>query len=334
MFRLTSEINIGRYKSIKPISVKINRSIFDFVDKAVFKMPDAAKVMNGNLLVQNKADTALLFKQGDAVSIQLGYNGELKEEFKGFVTKVNHTSPVEIECEGYAYQLRSGRNITKVYTKTTLKSVLQDITSPTDIKLGEIPDVSIDRLAVNDKSGTEVLLLLKNYYKLEFFFHGDELSANLLYLNREANVKYRLGFNVIKADELKLKNGGSDKVVVRFLSDKNNGEKVSGKVGNTQQKDAKEELLKVPSVSDQKSLEKIAEKHAYTLNYGGYEGKIECFLSPYCIPGFRASFEDLKHTEKNGNYYVQATEVSYGKEGARRSVTIGAKLSTDVKTNK
>ncbi|MBV8255004.1 MAG: hypothetical protein JO154_20555 [Chitinophaga sp.] len=333
MFKLTSEINVGRYKAIKPISVKISKSIFDFVDKAVFKMPDAAKIMNGTILVNDKTDTALLFKEGDEVSIWLGYNDILQDEFKGFVTKVNHTSPVEIECEGYAYQLRGGSNINKVYINTTLKKVLQEITATTSIKLGEIPDVAIDKLTIHEKSRTEILLLLKNYYKLEFFFNGDELSANLMYLHREADVKYRLGFNVIKADELKLKNGGKDKIVVRFLSDKRNGEKVQGKVGSSQ-KDAKEELLKIPSVSEKKSLEKIAEKHAYTLSYEGYEGKIECFLVPYCIPGFRASFEDLKHPEKNGNYYVQATEVTYGKEGARRSVTIGAKLSSDVKANK
>jgi hypothetical protein len=162
MFVLNSDITLGSFKAVKPVSVKIEKSMLQYTDKAVITLPITARIKTPDTSVSETLETAKAFSEGDAVTIRLGYNGSLKTEFEGFVSRVNFTSPVEIECEGYSYQLRK-RTYQKTFVKASLLAVLKFLVAGTDIKLDEaqIPAFVIDKLVLQKHSGTEALEAIK-----------------------------------------------------------------------------------------------------------------------------------------------------------------------------
>lgn len=48
-----------------------------------------------------------LFGRGDRILIQLGYNNEFTEVFRGYITKVSLTTPIQLECEDSMFLLKN-----------------------------------------------------------------------------------------------------------------------------------------------------------------------------------------------------------------------------------
>jgi hypothetical protein len=335
---------------VRPIDVKINKSIFDYVDKAVIRLPITTRIVRAGEVITESVETAKQFGEGDAVNIRLGYNGQLRDEFIGFISRVNFSTPLSVECEGYSYQLRK-QTYTKTFVKTQLIEILKFLVQGTDIVLDEkqIPLFVIEKLKLSGHSGTEVLELIKHisHNTINIFFTGNVLYAGLLGLDyknlqdfpQKPNVTYRLGWNVIKDSNLKLRQAKNNDVTVRFVGEKKDGTKetviVNGKFhkrnhvikttgaagisGETQ-------IIRTHTVTDKTSLEKMAEARNLKLSYDGYEGQITTFLQPYCEPAYRVDLVDQKYPERSGRYLVESTEVIYGTNGARRKVGIGLKL--------
>ena len=324
MFVLNSDITIGKYVQVKPHDVKITKSIFEYVDRAKITLPITARIVREGKVITATAETAKQFAEGDKVVIKLGYNGILRQEFEGFVSRINFTAPLEIECEGYSYQLRK-KMLTGTVVKIKLKDLLKKITEGTDIVLDEtIPDFVIDKLILEGKNGVRILEELQGTSKqlIKFFFTGNKLYGGLQFLKIKADVKYRLGWNVIKDNNLKLREAKNDEVTVNWIGENKDGTKTHAKKGT-------KGVVKTRTshvITDADSLQKLADAEHKKLSYDGYEGKITTFGQPYCEPGYRAILDDKKYPERSGHYIVNNTEVSYGMSGFRRSIGIGEKI--------
>jgi len=342
MFILGSDITIGPYKKVKPIEVKINKSMFEYVQRAVIKLPVSARIRRAGEVITESVDTAKQFQEGDAVKIDLGYNGSLKNEFIGFVSRINFTSPVEIECEGYSYQLRE-KTYLKTFAKAQLLDILKYLVAGTDITLDEknIPRFIIDKMVLQKHSGIEALEMIKKISDgtIRIFFIGKMLYAGLLYNRPLYDVKYRLGWNVIKDGNLKLRQAKNQDVTVNYIGEKKDGTKVKVEVnGKTRTRanviktkgaagtTGETKVIKTHAVTDAASLQQMAAAKMQQLSFDGYEGKITAFLVPFCEPGCKVILEDKKYQERSGNYICESVEVTYGTSGARRTLGIGAKL--------
>lgn len=321
-FVLISDITIGPYSGVKVNDCRITKSMFSYVDKAIIKLPVTAVLKRADVNETYSAETAKEITEGMKVLVKLGYNGELKEEFEGFVARVNYASPCEIECEGYSYLLRKKRYL-KSFKNTTLLKVLEYLVDGTGITLSSlIPSMSLRKWVMNSQSGTEVLEELKKVLKVDAFFTGKELYVGLQYLKPKAETKYRLGWNTIKDADLKLREAKNQEVIINVKGKKADGTKVTASFGE------KGEIKQVNThfVEDKKTLDAIAESMQKKISYTGYEGKLKAFLQPYCEPGYSANIEDKKYPDRSGVYIVTGTEVTYGMTGARRTVDIGFKL--------
>lgn len=324
MFVLNSDITIGKYKGVKPHEVKITRSIFEYVDRAKIQVPITARIVRAGEVITATAETAKLFEEGDKVLIKLGYNGVLKTEFEGFVSRINFAAPLEIECEGFSYQLRK-KMLSGTVTNIQLKDVLKKITEGTDIILDEgIPDFKIDKLILTGKNGVRILEELQGTSKqlMKFFFTGNKLYGGLQFNKTKADVKYRLGWNVIKDNNLKLHEAKNEQVTINWVGEKKDGTKTKAKAGKTGVVKTRTSHI----ITDANSLQQLADAEHKKLSYDGYEGKITAFGQPYCEQGYRAILEDQKYPERSGNYLINKTEVNYGMSGFRRIVDIGEKL--------
>jgi len=337
MFVLASKITIGSHSFSGVNELKVSKSVFEYANTATISIP-ASAVLKQNGIKTASVQTARQFKEGDKVSIMLGYGTDnLKNEFKGFVKRINFTAPVQIECEGYSWLLRNKRNIKKSWRTTTLKEVLEEVVKGTGIKLHDkTPHLPLKNLVLNNASGTQVLDYLKDLLKgtLTACFIDDVLYCGLVYMDltqpsssepEGRTAKYRLGWNTINADSLKYRRSEDMEVNAVFQFRDEDGKLVEGGAGAGDAKVTRFE--KLTSVTEKKHLVEIAEAKLRQEKYDGYEGSIETFLMPYVQPGYRAETEDPKYLERGGNYFITSVETSFGQSGGRRSVGIGIKLS-------
>ena len=342
MFVLRSDITIGQFVGIKPHSVKVNKSIHQYCDRALITVPITARIIRAGEVITQSAETAKTITEGMKVVIKLGYNNTLNEEFEGYVARVNFTTPCEIECEGYSYQLRK-QTYLKTFKNTTLLELLQFLVIGTDIKVDtqNIPEFKIDKIAFSNNTGTECLELIKKKsdHTISIYFTKNILFAGLVGLPVKATTKYRLGWNVIKDGNLKQRIANNQDVTIHFVNQQKDGTKklvtsgnksklVANVITTTGSSGEKGEVKVVKSnwTSDTEALQMQADAKHLQLSYDGYEGKITTFLLPYCEPGFKSAIDDQKYVERSGNYFSEATEVTYNKSGARRIVDIGLKL--------
>lgn len=325
---LTSDITIGQYRFKGVNDLIIKKSVHNYTDTATLKLPATAVLKRNGVKPTQSMQTAKQFKVGDKVSINLGYDGNFKKEFVGFVKRVNFTVPVEIECEGYSWVLRNKKNIAKSWKSTTLKEVLQEMVKGTDIVLHpKIPHMPLKNIVLNNANGVQVVDYIKGLLKgvLTACFIDNVLFVGLSYMDLvEKTVKYKLGWNTIKDDDLKYHQAEDVTVKIELQFRKDSGKQVTttaGTAGGIVKRDT------LTAVTDEKSLQDIAKAKLLQESFNGYEGKITTFLVPYVQHGYRAELKDPKFSEREGNYFVESVETSFGVGGARRKVEIGLKLS-------
>lgn len=317
--------------------VSIRESIHEYANKCTIKLPTSAVLKYATQVGEveppsvQSIKTANQFKSGDKVFVNLGYNGILKQEFVGFVTRINRTTPVEIECEGYSYLLRKKKNIKKSWKTTTLKEVLKEVVKGTEIKLHDkIPDIPLKNLLINNASGTQVIDYLKELLKdtITAFFIDNVLFVGLTYtdITEGKTVKYSEGKNVISDDALKYHEADDIEVKIEFKHNQPDGTKKQGTQDNVKTGGIIRTEI-VSAVDDTAWLTKMAKAKLAQETFDGYEGEITTFLIPYCRVGYRAEYRSKKYPQKNGNYFVEGTTVNFSTGGARRIPELGLKLS-------
>jgi hypothetical protein len=286
-------------------------------------------------LPQSSVQTAKLFKEGDPVAIDLGYNGDLRNEFRGFVRRVNLTTPITIEMEGYAWQLRN-QNILASWQKTTVKEVLKRVIQGTDIVLStDIPDIALTSFYIKNENGLKVLEWFKDKMLLTVYFddnmlyvgiqEGQTTAAGAGQVGTLAEVVYNIGYNCItNQSDLKQRLAKDNLVRVRLKTRGKNGKHVLYEAGDTN--GAVIERI-VPFSNDANYLKQKASEFLKRLKYDGYEGRLTGFLQPYCKPAFKAVLKDKKFEgARAGGYFVAGTEVQFGIRGAKRIVEISYQL--------
>lgn len=325
--KLTSEFTIGKYRFRGCVNCEISKSVLEYQDKGIITLPTSAVVKRDGTVI-NSVQTAKAFTVGDPVLIRLGYDGNLQDEFKGFVSRVNLTTPCEIELEGYSYLLRTKKNIVAEWKSTTLKEVLEKIVEGTDITLHpDIPDVPINNLKIDNANGIQVIDYVKGLFKgsLTVCFFDNVIYAGLAYMDTaKTTVKYQLGWNTINADNLKAHSADEVEVNVQLQFRKGSGEQIvveSGKKGGIVKKDT------ISAVTDMAALKEIANAKLRQESYDGYEGDFSAFLLPFVQHGYRADLSDQAFPDRGGSYFVESVKTKFGSGGGRHIVQVGIKLA-------
>jgi hypothetical protein len=333
MFILNSDITIGNFHFKGVHEVRIHRSIHGFTDTAAIKLPSMATLYTPtNRSNPEKVTTSDKFKVNDPVTIQLGYNGTLKEEFRGFVKEFNLNMPLEIICEGYSYLLNK-KTFSGSWKSTTVIDLLKMVTEGTAIKLNVVDDLGLTKVAFTGFTGTRVLSYLSEITGGAlriFFIQPDVLWAGLLYtLYSKANevlqlptVQYKLGFNAIKQNSLRLKNKNDDPTGVEFSKRLPSGKIITATAGDAANGKIYRDILN--SIPLQATLQSLANEKQLELNYNGYEGSIKAFLQPYCLPGYKVYVEDKRYPD--GYYLAESVQTTFGSAGARRSIELGLNI--------
>jgi hypothetical protein len=289
------------------------------------------------------------FKDGDPITISLGYNGVLNEEFSGFVKRRDLAMPLVVECEGYARKLRLNKGIK--YTSsapTTAKKLLELACAGTGITVQCDVDFNISGIRFVNFNGVQVcdtVQEVSDHTLSIFFINPTTLWCGLPYTayasggaakplgltNNNTSVTgtswfglpgvgLELGWNTVKDNQLKTRIP-SDPVQVLF-----NGKMATGQLINQKSKAdyAEQKYQKLLShVADGTTMKSFAQEKEFTKNYIGYEGKVTCFGVPYFVPGCDAYVVDQRYPELKGTYIVESTDVDFGIKGFRRVAELG-----------
>jgi hypothetical protein len=326
MLRLTSNISItdisGEFyvEYLPIIEVVINKSRKSLTNTAKITMPRNVHALKGKQTV----DINKLIQRGSAVSIQIGYDGNLLTEFKGYVSSLGADVPLEVFIQDEMWMLKQN-SFTKTWGKGTK---VADIVSY--IYKGKIAvvDLSIGGFLVAKQSTAQILDGLRKF-GLQCYFAPDVNGENTLYVDfagaihpTSEEVIYNVYQNVIKTD-LEYKRQEDSLVQVIGVSKLPNGKKIQIVEGDN---GGSVHTLHYSNMeADQ--LQKIVSAEIDKLKYNGYKGTFTTWGIPYIEPGYSAIMQDDIYPERDGSYLVETVKTTFGIKGFRREITMERKLS-------
>lgn len=323
-FIMTSDITIGVHRNIKPAGVKWKTSVSSFVDTCVISLPTRTYVKTpstGTEDIKNKnSGLYTVFSEGDAVDVFLGYNSKNTRRFKGFVDRINYAIPLEIQCEGYSYQLKR-KMFNKSYKSVTVQGILTDLIEGTDIQLSNRnPDISLKNVVFKNVPGLKVLEWFQKECSLCVFFDYDTLyvGASRYGIPKDTQ-KLRLGWNTVEDKDLK-KTIASIVTQINVVEKTNKGE--TKKTKSSQSKYDNIEQIKVRGGMSESLKKEIADELQKYKNFSGYQGSIRCFLIPSFEKSMVAEITDKRFPDREGKYFVEEVDGSFDSSGGRQTITL------------
>ncbi|MEG2276681.1 MAG: hypothetical protein RSA53_05530 [Odoribacter sp.] len=261
-------------------------------------------------------------KRGDAVSVELGYDEELKTRFLGYIRTVGTKIPVEINCEDSMWMLKKTAVKKLSYTSVTIDKLLKDILPPeVDYKVFGEQNIGQYRITVNTVA--EVLDNLKENGIRSFFKLTDGkpiLYCGLFFpaLNGKKTF-FKSGLNVIenntefrRAEDIKLK--------VKATSLRSDNKRTEVTVGDD---DGEVRSIFKCNV-DKKELESWAKQELEVLKSDGLTGSIKTFGVPEVDKGDHIYVE--ADESPKGLYSVKKVEIEFGENGYRQTIELDRKL--------
>lgn len=288
--------------------IKITNSAKNLTDTCEIRLPRRINILNGNIndVVQ----------RGAKVTVKLGYDLNMIEEFNGYVSRVTADIPFIIECEDQMWLLKQS-NFTKSFGKTKVIEVIKHIWDGAM----EVKDVTIGGLIVRNQSGAEVLQMLKKY-GLRSYFKSGVLVVSFAAAEKAGNrIDYNFKRNVIDT-QLKYSRQDDLKIRVKGISKFKDGKIIEVFAGD---KNGKLRTLNYVNL-DKKQLEQYVKMDIEKLKFDGYKGTFTTFGTPFIRPADTAYLVDPDWPERSGAYQVESVITTFNMSGFRREVSPERKI--------
>lgn len=299
-------------------SVEIEKNVENLADTCLITLPGSR--FNAPLFLPKE------IKRGTEVKVFLGYNDNLKEEFRGYVKEVlSNNGAITIECEDALFLFRkSVKN--EQFATIDLKGIAEKLCSQIDSSYKVVCDYGIvyEKFTINDATAYDVLKKLQEDTSANVWFDtvNKTLHIHQAYVEKGGEVRYSMHRN-IESSSLEYRSAQDKKVeVIIETTDKNGkvkqvtsgttgGDKITKKIGNISPSHAKE----------------IADSELKLHLFDGYKGSFTSWLVPYVEPTYTAEIIDQEYPDKKGKYYVVSVKTSFSPSGGVRTIEPGIKLS-------
>ncbi|MCX8018939.1 MAG: hypothetical protein N2747_00425 [Chitinophagaceae bacterium] len=311
------DIQIGEFKLQLLESLDITHSVEELTDTAGIKLP--ASTLNKAEQVEEK------IKRGDPVIIQLGYDGQLRDEFSGYVTAINVLNDgIKILCEDNIYLYRKPIP-NKQFGRVRLKEILNYITQHcglTHIVQCDF-EYTYEKFTIYEANGYDVLKKIQEDTKANVYVKNNELHCHMAYSETFGYALYDMSVNVEKSD-LEYKMAEDKKVQVEVTCTNQKGEILKATVGSA---DGEKISIIAPGNNNKQGLTFIALQELENIKQSGYVGSLTAWLEPYVQSGYVVEIKDKDYPARTGKYYVKKVETSVSASGATRKIEIGKKMS-------
>jgi hypothetical protein len=327
-YLLTCNILIdNKYRLNFAKEVEINSSWQTLGDTCIIKIPTKGVLVSKGENGQNveRFSFGERFETGMSIEVNLGYDGNNKPCFVGYIKAIKPTIPFELHCEDAVYELKREKAISKVFTGT-LKGLLSEYLSGVEIAKN-IPDVTLSNFVLNKVTPAEILEKVKDSYGLSAYYKpaSQTLFVGLPYSEFENYEPVYFDFqkNVV-SDSLEYRKAEDVKIKVKAISILKNNQKIEIEVGDA---DGEIRTLHTYNETDTKKLRSWAESQLGRLKYEGYSGNITAFGLPYVRHSSAVSLYDERYEERAGQVYiVDSVRTTWGTSGFRRLIELGKKV--------
>ena len=318
MYKMCWNIRIGgfRLKMVEKVSIK--RSVELLSDTATITLPGT--VFNKAINIEDK------IKVGDAVEIELGYNDDLKPEFKGYLKAIKTDGgSLTLELEDDIYLFRKSVKDEEM-KDASVKNILTNICSQVGgFSVSCDYDFTYDKFVINNATGYDVLKKIQDEASPNIYLKDKVLHVHPQYAEIFGEARYDFSRNIERdGTDLKYKSEDERKLLVVVEGTDETGATVSVEKGTT---GGDKMTLKLPGVSSKSSLEQKAQSVLEQKVYTGYEGSFQSWLVPYVDAGYKVAITDPDYEIKNGTYYVISVETTFSKDGGVRKITLGKRLN-------
>lgn len=310
--------NKGRRFKLQTLAeCEIDCSVDNLADTATIVLPEA--VFNEVLNIENK------ISRGTSVVIKLGYDGDLKNEFEGFIQDITtNDSTLKVICEDALFLFRVGVKDMEL-KPTSIKKIAQTLIDQIDstFKVSCDYDISYEKFTIHQATGYDVLKKLQEETKANIYFDTQNkvLHIHPPYVQKGGEVKYSMHKNIEKSS-LEYKKAVDKKVEVTVESTDIKGKVKSITTGTT---GGEKLTLKVGPMSED-DMKKIASSALKKNSFDGYSGTFDGWLVPFVKPTYTAAIEDKDYPYKTGKYYVVSVNTKFSEAGGVRTITPGIKL--------
>ena len=317
MFTLGYDIRLGDFRLGMLDKVEIHRSVELLADTATIVLPGAE---------YNKAlEVESLIKRGDPVSITIGYEETgLREEFRGWIQRIStDDGSITIECEDDLYKFRKSipnEERKQVKLESLLKKVISGIGG--SYKLDCTYSWTYEKFVISNATGYDVLKKVQEECGADIYLADDTLHVHAPAEAVGDDVYYDFALNVEECD-LTYRTAEDRKVQVVVKATMPDGTVKEIETGST----GGDKVEIRCATSDEASMRQRGLTEVKRLSFDGYEGNITTWLIPYCKPGDTAELRDEDYPEKDGRYFVQAVTTEFSRDGGKRTVELGFRLS-------
>lgn len=331
--QMTCEIGIGdKYRLRGANAIEVKKSVHQIVQTAKVQLPLSVLFRNEKILERIQLIDKI--KEGDAITIAFGYKGNNKTEFTGYIKRINHKQPLELECEDEMSLLRK-LYLKKSFVRNDVKDIIQylsdEVYKAFNVRLKvyeEMPKVEVRNFVINGQNGLWVLQALADKYLQASYLttiNGERvLYCGLTYLeHKDREVKYVINKNTVNVDDLKFNPDVNNvKMVVKLKRrDGTTKELVYG--------DSDAEVVEnfaPPAEMDEATIERVVKEAINRKKANGYTGSLQGMIFPYIEPGYRVELNDLQFANRYGKYYIGTVTTNFDTGGGKRKVEIDFKI--------
>lgn len=299
-------------------AVNISSTWKRFTDTASIEIPNRF-LKNGQSIV---AGSDNVFKRGDKVKIELCYfkpdavDGNLKTEFTGYISKITPASPFRIDCEDEMFLLKQ-KTFTKSWKSVNLKQLIGDLA--TDIPF-ETVDAELGSFRITRVNVVQVLDELKKTYGLTSFMKSGKLYVGVPYTGNGAEHDFDFNKNII-TDDLQFVRDDDVKIKVTAISMLPSNKKIQIETGDSE---GDNRTLTFYNLTESE-LKNAADREISKLKYTGWRGSFTTFGAPKVVHGDTVNLTDKIHPERSGKYFIEGVDKSFGLDGFRQIIHLGAK---------
>lgn len=307
MFILTCNITIGRLEFTFVNAVEVISAWENLTDTARITLPSNIKV--------NRNRLRSVIAPGDVVRIDLGYDGRNRTVFQGYVTGIKPATPIEITCEDESYQLKQN-TITDTMQDADLQALLDKHFPGYQTR---ILNTQIGTYQIDNWSQALLLDKIKEQFGLYSFFRDGVLVVGRIYDSATARrVRFRFQYNIIE-DDLEYRRKEDVRLLVHAISNQPGGERIEVRLGDP---DGQKRSLNFYKLSKEE-LEEAAQRELDRLKYDGYHGTFTAFGEPPVRHGDIVVLEHPEDSDKQGSYFVDSVEYTFGVDGFRQKIKLG-----------
>jgi hypothetical protein len=327
MLKLSSRITFNEFLDSELVYTFVNQVE---ISSSWANITDTCKIVIPKKITLEGKDIAIgdspVFKRGDAVKVELGYDDNLKVVFRGYITKVILKMPITLECEDLMYELKKQTVPNLSYSSVGLTKFIKDINPNLPYVITQEQALGKMRVS-NSATVVQILDFLRKEYSIYSYVQNGTLYIGRPYW-QESPKEHVFGFeeNVI-TDSLEYQNGEDVDIKVRAYGIRSSDNAIIEGYFPSKETEGEQHEIKIDNVGTESDYVAIAKRHYEANKFTGYRGTFTTFGAPLVNHG------DVVHPKSNtiperngGKYLTKEVKRTFGMDGYRQVITLDRKV--------